>query len=138
MDFIDDVNLVAPGDGGVPHCVGHFPDAFNAVVRRSIDLDDVDEPTLRDCDAGFTSPAWFDRGPTLPVYADAVQCFCDQSRGGCLANAAYTSQQKGVRHPVAFYRIAERLHHRVLPDKFGECLGTIFAREDSIRLVSNH
>jgi hypothetical protein len=46
----------------------------------------------------------------------------------------HAGHQKGVRQPVALDRVAERLHHRVLPDQLLEALRPVFAREHAIGL----
>ena len=49
-----------------------------------------------------------------------------------LANSAHAGEQEGVGEPIALDRIAQRLHHRLLPDQLGEALRAVFAGKDAI------
>ncbi len=87
-----------------------------------------------DREAGLAHAAGIDRRAALPVRADAVERLGDQAGGRRLADAADAGQQEGVGEPIALDRVAERLHHRILPDQLRKTLRPIFAREDAISL----
>ena len=135
MHFVNDIDLVARRHRGIAHRLDNLAHIVDAGVRRGVHLDHVDMAPLGDRAARFAHPARIDRRPALPVRTDAVERLGDQPRGRRLADPAHPGHQKGVRQPVARDRIAERPHHRILPDQFGKGLRPIFAGKDAVRPV---
>ena len=134
VDFVDDVDLVACGHRSIAHRVGHRADVVDPVVRGGVHFDHVDMAALGDRPARLAHPARINGRPALAISADAVQRLGDQPRGAGLADPAHAGHQKRMRQPLAPDRIAQRANHRFLADQLGECLRTVFARENAIGL----
>ena len=81
VNFVDNVDFVACRHGGVTHSLNNLPHIIYAGVACGIHFDDVDMPTLRDCDARLASPARVNSRAALPVGSNAVQRLGNQSRG---------------------------------------------------------
>jgi len=138
VHFVDDIDLVARRNRRVPHRLDDLAHIVDASVRRGVHLDDVDMPPLGDRHARLAHAARIDRGTTGAVQADAVQRLGDQPCSRRFPDAAHTRHQECMCQPVALDRIAERAHHRVLPDKFRKSLRPVFAREDAVWLRGGH
>ena len=106
MNFVDDVDFVTRRHGRIAHCLDDLADIIDAGVRCRIHFDDVDEPTLRNRDAGFARPARIDRRPARAIGPDAVQRLGDQPRSRSLSNPTNARQDKRMRQPVALDRVA--------------------------------
>ena len=81
VNFVDDVDFVACRHGRVPHSLNNLPHIVYTGVACGIHFDNVDMPTLRDCDTRLASPTRVNSRAALPVGANAVQRLGNQSRG---------------------------------------------------------
>src|SRR5690606_20005640 len=77
--------------------------------------------------AGIALAAGFGRGATL-----AVERLGEDARDGGLADAAGAGEQERMVDAAGIERIAQRAHHVLLPDPFGEAPGAPLAGEDEI------
>ena len=109
--------------------VGEVTDVVDAVVRRRVQLEQVEEPALGDGDAVLAHAA------RLPVGAEvqAVQRLGENPGGGRLAGAARAGEQIGVADPSLAHRVPQRRRHVVLADETAESLGAVLAVERLVR-----
>ena len=71
-------------------------------------------------------------GPPAPSAPGAVQPLGDDPRRRGLADPAHAGQHEGVRDPLRLEGVAERAHHRLLPDQVGEGRGPVLAGQNPI------
>ena len=127
VDFVDDVNFIACRNRRIAHSLNNLTHIVNTGVARCIHFDDIDMAAFGNGNAWLASTAGINRRATLPVRTNAVQCLGNQSRRRCFTDTANASHQKRMRQSIALDRIAKRLHHRILANKFSKGLGTVFA-----------
>jgi hypothetical protein len=124
VHFVDDVDLVAALAGAKAYLVAQFADVVDAVVRRRVDLDQVDHAPFGDRVAGGTGIAGafaFRRG--------AVERLGQDARRTGLAGAAWPGEEIGVRNAVFAQRIAQGLGYMLLAHHLVKGLAAPFAIE---------
>ena len=124
VHFIDDVDLVAAFAGAKAHLVAQFADVVDAVVRRRVDLDQVDHAPFGDRVAGGAGIAGafaFRRG--------AVERLGQDARRTGLAGAAWPGEEIGVRNAVFAQRVAQGLGYMLLAHHLVKGLAAPFAIE---------
>ena len=72
VHFVDDVDLVPSGNGGIAHRLNNLSHVIDACVARSVHFDHVDVPPVDNRNAGIANAAWFDGRPTLPIRPRAI------------------------------------------------------------------
>ena len=87
---------------------------------------------LGDGDAMLALPAGLDRGAAVPSRTDAVHPLGDDPRRRRLADPPDSGHHEGLCDPIRREGIAQRAHHRLLPDQVGEGLGPVFAGENLV------
>ncbi len=132
MDLVDDIDLVAGRGWRIAHAVDQLADVVDAGMGRSVHLQDVDMPALRDRDARIAAAAGLGRGLALAVLADAVERAGDDPGGRGLADAADPGQQECMRDPASAQRIAQGADQGVLADQLGETLRPVGPGQDPI------
>ena len=115
-------------DGAVVDPLGELADVVDLVVRRRVELDDVERSALADGDAGLAGIA---RIAVLEVRA--VERLGDDPGHRRLAGPARADEQDRVGDPVGPDRVAERLDDRFLADDLAERLGAPAAVEGLVR-----
>ena len=133
VNFVDNVDFVACRHGCIADRLDNLADIVDAGVARRVHLYHVDMPTFGNRAAWFANTARIDGWATLPVWTNAVQRLCNQSRGRCLADSAHASHQECMGKATTLDCVAECLHHRILADQFGKILRTIFTCQHAIR-----
>ena len=90
----------------------------------------------RDLCARCTHQAWrCSRSCGIPVCAQAIEAFGEQTGAGRLTNAAHPREQERMRHAAAVDGIRERARDVLLTDEFRKRLRAILASKDNIRHV---
>ncbi len=126
--FIDDEDLVAIACGSDAEALDdHLAHVVHTGMRRGIDLDDVDVPSLGDLHAGIARAARVGRGAGL-----AVERPREDARGGRLADAPGTREDERLGDTPALDGVAQGLRDPHLPDDIVEALGTPLAGEHLI------
>ena len=124
MNFVDQVDLVAPPDG----CIGNVFQQFARLVDLGpgsrIDLDEVDKTPLVDLAADAAFSTGFGGDALL-----AVERLGEDAGQRCLADAPRAGKQIGVVQPVVVQRVGESLHDMFLSHQFGKPVRTPFSRE---------
>ena len=72
VHFVDDVNFIARGYGGIAHRLNNLTHIVNASVACGIHFDDVNVPPFGDSNARLAHSARVDSWATLPVGSNAV------------------------------------------------------------------
>jgi hypothetical protein len=103
MDFVDQIDLVAPPGGHVLDVIEQFPGIVNARPRGRIDLDQINEAPLVDRNASPALTAGFGRYAGL-----AIQCFGEDPRDRRLANPTRSGKQVGMMQAASRQRIGQR------------------------------
>ena len=132
VDFVDDVNLVACRHGRITHRLNNLTDVINAGVACGIHFDDIDMAAFGNGHTRLARATGINRWSALPIHTNAVQRLGNQSRRRGFTDTANASHQKRMRQTIALDRIAKRLHHRILADKLGKGLGTVFAGQYAV------
>ena len=132
VDFVDDVDLVTGRYGGIAHALDDLAHIINAGVGRGVHFHNVHMAAGRDGNAGLAHPARVDRRAAVAIRPDAVQCFRNDARSGGLAHPAHAGQQPGLRQSATRNGVAQRLHHRRLPEQRIKCRRAIFACQHTV------
>ena len=127
VDLVDDVDLILPVRGGVPHVVSQFADLLDAVVARAVDLQHVEAGAGGNLPARVADAAGFDRRGL-----DAAEGLGKDARGGRFAGAARPDEQVGVGEAVLRDGVLERAGDVLLPHHVVKRLRTVLARENLI------
>ena len=132
VNFVDDVDLVAPGDRPVAHPLGQLADVVDAGARSGVHLHHIDMAVVCDREALRALAARFCRRAARAVGSDAIEGARQNAGRRRLADAAHAGQDEGVGDPPRRDRVRQGAHHRLLPDQLGEGRRPIFAGEDAI------
>ena len=127
VHFVDDVNFVATLGRCITNVVPQLAHLLDAVIARAIDLEHVEAVARGDFLAAIADAARIDRRPV-----NAVERLGQNARRGSLPDPARADKQIGMREPILFDRVLERLGHVRLADQIVERLRPIFARENLI------
>ena len=93
VHFVDDVDLVTPGGGGVLRVFDDVAHVVDAGVGGGVDFDQVDEAAAVNLGTGRADAAGLGAGV---VVVRAVEAFGENARQRGLADAACASEQIGV------------------------------------------
>ena len=119
VDLVDDVDAVLAADGCEVRFVADLTDVVDAVVRRRVDLDDVEDGTGVDALAGLAAVAG------IPVHRVlAVDRLREDLGAGRLAGAARTGKQVSMGMPTRPHLVHEGPGDVFLPDDVREDLGS--------------
>jgi len=122
VDFVDDVDLVAPRRRRVDGVLEQLRHLVDAAVRRRVELDAVDEAP------GVDARARLARAARARLHAAlAVQRLGQDARDRRLADAARAGEQVRVMQPTRFERVRERAHDVLLADQGVEVPGSPLA-----------
>ncbi|OPZ22980.1 MAG: hypothetical protein BWZ10_00113 [candidate division BRC1 bacterium ADurb.BinA364] len=108
--------------------VAQLAHLLHAVVRRAVDLDDIQIGARDDRTAIFANAA---RRGCRPVFA--IDRLGQNPRRAGFADAARSGEQVGVRNALFFDALAQSLADLRLPDKVFEGLRAPLAREADVR-----
>ncbi len=124
VDLVDDVHLAAARrpDAEV-HALDELAHRVDTVVRRGVELDEVEERPGRDRDAVLADPARLAVGAEV----QAVERPRQEPGGRGLAGAARAGEEVGVADTVLDHGVAERGRDVVLADHLGEFLRPVLA-----------
>ena len=132
VHFVDDVDLVAPGNRPIAHPLGQIADIVDAGAGRGVHLQHVDMAVIGNREALRALAAGVCRRAPGAVGSDAVEGARQDAGGRGLADPAHAGQDEGVGDPARRNRVRQGAHHRLLPDQLGEGRRSIFAGEDAI------
>ena len=124
VHLVNQVDLEAPGAGGVLHIVEQFAHVVHAGARRRVHLDQVNEVAGVHLAAGGAFAAR--RGADALF---AVEAFGEDARDGGLADAARAGEQVGVVQAAHFQRVFQRADDMALADDLLEVARAPFARQ---------
>src|SRR5204862_3988309 len=128
LHFVDDVDLVAVARRHVLRRLAERPHVVDAVVRRGVDLLDIDVRPGRDVGARPADAARFGSGSFL-----AVQRSRQDPRRRGLAASARTGEEERVRDPAGLERVDQGADHVLLARQVLEALRPVFAGKDEVR-----
>ena len=128
VDFVDEVDLVAPHGRRVARVVQDLAHVVDAGVRRGIELEQVDEAARIDVDACRARAAGR-RGHTV---REAIEALGENPRDRGLAHAAGAGEEVRVVQTTAFERVGQRLHDMLLARELGERFRPPFAGKDLV------
>ena len=134
VDFVDDVDLVACGDGRITHPIEQIAHIGHTGPRGRIEFQHIGMPALHD------SLAMLPRRIKLEARPLMIPAFIVESTGQkpgcrCLADPTHPRQHEGMGDTIQFKRIAQRPHHRFLANQVREETRTIFAGKHLIRRI---
>ena len=132
MHFVDDINFIARACGCILHRIDNLANIVHAGAACRVHFNDIDMPVFRDGDAACADAAWLLRRPALPIRTQTVQAAGNDARGGGFADPANAREQKRMRQPPGFNRIAQRAHQHILPNQFREGSRAVFAGENAV------
>ena len=105
------------------HALDEVAHRVDAVVRRRVELDEVEEGAVGDREAVLALAARL----TVGAEVEAVQRAGEQARRGGLAGAARPGEEVGVADAVLGDRVAQRGGDVVLADQLAEALRSVLA-----------
>ena len=129
VDLVDDIDFVPAGTGRVGRLIAQIADVVDAVIRRRVHLDHVEDAAVVDALADLT----FAAGVTV-LGMQAVDSFCEDFGAGGLAGAAHAGKQVGVADTPGGDLVLERGHDGALADHILKPLRTPFAVKRTIHL----
>ena len=127
VDFVDQVDLVAPRRRRVARVVEYFPHVVDAGVRRRVELQQVDEPAGVDVGARRADAAGR-RGDA----GGAVEALGQDARNRRLADTPGSGEEIRVVQAPALQRVGQRLDDVLLTGELGEDLGPPLAGQNLI------
>ena len=120
--LVEDVDLVAAGDGRVGDLLPQVADVVDRVVRRGVHLDHVERARGRDRDARLAYAARLGRRAV-----HAVQTGGEDLGHARLPRPAGADEQVGMMDLALLDRVLERAHDVLLADDVGERPGAVAA-----------
>ena len=124
VHLVDHVHLAAAGRAEAEmDALDEVAHRLDAVVRRRVELDEVEEGPRRDRAAVLALAARL----AVVAQVQAVERPRQDARGRGLARAARAGEEVGVADAVLPHRVAERDRDVVLADQLGEPLRAVFA-----------
>ena len=127
MDFVDEVDLVAPTSRRVLHVLKEFAGIFHFGTRRRVNFDEVHEAALVNLATGRAFAAR--RGGNATI---AVEALREDARHRGLANATGTREQESMVHTVVVEGMHQGTQHVLLADHLGKILGAPLTRQDEV------
>ena len=112
MHLVDDIHLITALDRRKRNLLLQLLNLVNAAVGRSVNLQNIHRGSGGNPLAIMTMTARLCRRPLL-----TVQRLCQNTRCTCLACAARTAEQIGMRNPAAVQSILQRCLDCLLTDK---------------------
>ena len=112
MHLVDDIHLITALDRRKRNLLLQLLDLVNTAVGRSVNLQNIHRGAGGNPLAIMTMTAGLGRRPLL-----TVQRLCQNTRCTCLACAARTAEQIGMRNPAAVQSILQRCLDCLLTDK---------------------
>ncbi len=128
VHFVDQVDLVAADRRRVARVVENLAHVVDAGVRRGVELEQVDEATGIDVDAGCARSARR-RGDAV---GDAVEALGENPRDRRLADAARAGEQVRMVEPAAGERVGQGRDNMLLSRELCECLRPPLAGENLV------
>ena len=110
MDLIDVVNFERGLRGSVLHGLAELADLLDAIIRRSIDFEDIEGVSFCDFDEIRVVGVEIDRGATR-----IVESFGKNPGSGGFSGAAGAHKEVGVREAALLDGVAKGADHVVLP-----------------------
>jgi hypothetical protein len=122
VDFIDDIDFIAPFAGRKSDFLAQIADIIDSGVRRRVDLDQIEIAPFIDRDARGAGVAW----ARIRVGMLAVDGFRQQARGCGFARPSGSAEKIGVPNAPGLERVAERAGDMLLSDHLIEQRRTPF------------
>ena len=133
VHFVEDVHLVAGGNGRVAHGLVDRAHVLDPVMRGGVHLDNVEVPAFHDRLAMDPENRHVNRRPgDRAVRQLIVQRAREDARRRSLADAAHAGEHPGLRDAAGLERVRDRAHHGVLADEVGERRWPVLARQHAI------
>ena len=132
VHFVDHVDFVLSLDRRITNVVAQLAHLFDAVVARAVDLKHIETVAARDFLTAVAYPAGCHGRPV-----NAVECFSQNARGGCLADSARPDEKIGVGQPILLDRVLERTRDVFLADEIVERLRPVFSRKNLVTHAPN-
>ena len=130
MHLVDEVHLVGRGEPETEvHALDQVADVVDTVVRRGVELEEVEEPAGRDADAVLAHTARVAVGREV----EAVEGLGEDARGRGLARTAGAGEEVRVPDALVAHRVAERGDDVLLAHQLGEPLRPVLAVERLVR-----
>ncbi len=130
VHLVDEIHLVRCRETEAEvHALGECADVVDAVVRRRVELEEVEETTFCDAHAVVAHTA----GVAVGCAIEAVERLGEDARAGGLARAARTGEEVGVADALVAHRVAQRGRDVRLTDHVGEPLWAVLAVERLVR-----
>ena len=124
VHLVDDVDLApARGAHSEMHALDEVAHRVDPVVRRRVELDEIEERAGRDRQAVLALAAGLAVGAEL----ETVERPGEDAGGGGLARAARPGEEVRVAGAVLAHRVAQRVGDVILADQLGEVLGPVLA-----------
>ena len=111
MHFVDDIDFVFAGGGGVLGVFQHFADVVDASVAGGVDFEQIDKAALVDGGAGWALAAGF-----AVAGGFAVEAFGEDAGDGGFAHAARAGEQIGVVQAAFAQGVLQGFDNVLLPD----------------------
>ena len=127
VHFVDDIDFVFAGSGGVLGVFQHFADVVDAGVAGGVDFEQIDKAALVDGGAGGALAAGFAVGRCF-----AVEAFGEDAGDGGFAHAARAGEQIGVVQAAFVERVLQGFDNVFLADQIGEGFRAPLAGEDLV------
>ena len=132
VHLVEDIDLVARGDGLVAHRLDDLADMVDAVVGGGVHLDHIDMAPFHDLGAMDAEFGHVDGRAVHLAGHGIVEAAGEDAGGGRLADAAHAGQHIGLRDAAGRKGIGEGADHRLLADEIVEAARTVFAREHPV------
>ena len=131
MNFVDQVDFESPARWRILHIVQQVTGVLDSGARRSINLNQIDEPALTDFTAGVALPTGC-RGNALLT----IQAAGQYTRHCGFSNAPRACKQIGMMQTLLLKRMRQRLQNMHLSGHFREVLGAPFSGKYLVAHVS--
>jgi hypothetical protein len=127
VDLVDVVDFELAAGGGEADGFAEVADLFDAVVRGTVDFEDVEGSAFGDFDAEVFIGIEVRLGA-----AGAVEGFGEDAGGGGFAGATRAYEEVGVGEALLLDGIAERADDVILTENVVESSGAVFSGEDLV------
>ena len=111
VHFVDDIDFVFAGGGGVLGVFQHFADVVDAGVAGGVDFEQIDKAALVDGGAGWALAAGFAVAGRF-----AVEAFGEDAGDGGFAHAARAGEQVGMVQAAFVERVLQGFDNVFLAD----------------------
>ena len=128
MDLIDDEDGVLANLRGDADLVEDGFDILDGVIRRRIELVDIERPLLIECPAGLALIT----SVVSVLGVETVDGLGEDTRTGGLTDASWSAEEVGMRQPVETDSVLQGLRQSLLSDHRLEGLRTVLTRGNNV------